>query len=133
MYMGKALSYTAALNITNPGGLSASQSFPVGSSRNLQPAISSIAPNPVPWEQATTLTVSRSNFQSGFTASVNVGGTKYPSRRLTTSQNFRVSSTTGGNLQPAINSITPNPVHEPGAVGATDGRVYSKGLWSDQL
>src|ERR1017187_5376016 len=80
VYLGGATSYTATLNITNFGGLTTSQNFQVGSSggENLQPAISSITPNPVPWEQLTTLTVNGSNFQSGFTVSVNVGGTNYP-------------------------------------------------------
>ena len=55
-----------------------------------QPAISSIAPNPVPWEQATTLTVNGSNFQSGFTASVIVAGVNYP---LSVSSLIFVSST----------------------------------------
>jgi hypothetical protein len=35
-------------------------------------------PHPVPWEQLTTLTVNGSNLQSGFTASVSVGGTNFP-------------------------------------------------------
>ncbi len=78
VYMGGATSYTATLNITNPGGLAASQNFQVGSSGGVQPAISSMAPNPVPWEQLTTLTVIGSNFQSGFTGSVTVAGVNYP-------------------------------------------------------
>ena len=78
VYMGGATSYTATLNITNPGGLAASQNFQVGSSGGVQPAISSMAPNPVPWEQLTTLTVNGSNFQSGFTGSVTVAGVNYP-------------------------------------------------------
>jgi hypothetical protein len=141
--MGGATSYTATLNITNPGGLTTSQSFQVGSG-SLQPAISSITPNPVPWEQLTTLTVSGSNFQSGFTASVTVGSMNIPLSAaslifvsstevqvpvymggatsytatlnitnpggLSASQGFQVSSSAGESLQPAISSITPNPV-----------------------
>ena len=144
VYMGGATAYTAALSITNPGGLTASQNFQVGpSGGNLQPAINSITPNPVTWEQETTLTVNGSNFESGFTASVSVGSMNFPLSAasltfvsstevqvpvymggataytatlnitnpggLTVSQNFQVSPS-GGNLQPAINSITPNPV-----------------------
>jgi len=78
VYMGGATSYTATLNITNPGGLAASQNFQVGSSGGVQPAISSMAPNPVPWEQLTILTLNGSNFQSGFTGSVTVAGVNYP-------------------------------------------------------
>jgi uncharacterized protein (TIGR03437 family) len=78
VYMGGATSYTATLNITSPGGLAASQNFQVGSSGGVQPAISSMAPNPVPWEQLTILTLNGSNFQSGFTGSVTVAGVNYP-------------------------------------------------------
>src|SRR5260370_34986318 len=68
------------LTITNPGGLSTSMNFQVGPSGgpNLQPSISLITPSPVPLAQVATLTVNGSNFQSGFTASVTVGGTNYP-------------------------------------------------------
>ena len=45
---------------------------------NLQPTISSITPNQVTVNQATTLTVNGSNFQSGFSATVITSGGSFP-------------------------------------------------------
>ena len=68
VYMGGATSYTATLNITNPGGLAASQNFQVGSSGGVQPAVSSIAPNP---SETTSVGLQPASSQSGASIACN--------------------------------------------------------------
>lgn len=129
--------YAATLTITNPGGLSGSGTFQIVAGATA-PAINSIAPNPVPSRTPTTLTVTGTNFQSGFSASVTtpsgvwflapaaltfvsstqvkvqvtMNGTPPYSATLTITNPGGLSGSRGFQVaaQPAITSITPSSV-----------------------
>ena len=129
LYMGGATSYTATLTITNPGGLAASQNFQVSASGgvSLQPAITSITPNPVPWEQVTTLTVNGNNFQNGFTASVTVAGVNYavpaPCLTFVSSSEVQIALYMGG-----VTSYTATlTITNPGGLAASRSFQVSSG------
>ena len=127
--MGGATSYTATLTITNPGGLAASQNFQVSASGgvSLQPAITSITPNPVPWEQVTTLTVNGNNFQNGFTASVTVAGVNYavpaPCLTFVSSSEVQIALYMGG----ATSYTATLTITNPGGLAASRSFQVSSG------
>src|SRR5205807_579011 len=76
--MGGAAPYSATLKIINPDGQSATTTFQVTIGRAPCRSISSISPTSVQVNQATSIYVNGSNFQSGFSAQAITAGGTFP-------------------------------------------------------